>query len=340
MNSFNALQPVQSNRVLDLNRGNRATWVYSLGTGSFPIGATAYMKLTNSYGQTVGTWVGEVWDGTITFDETSTTADAIAAGTVWQLFISEDGIDRLLSQGTVIRSEAPYPDAPPQSSEYDGVRFQYSFGSTGVITDPAWRIITGRPFVYNNAARSLPNAAGFSNPNGILPVPYGTATMLYYAPLRTDAVRLTYNTIRSGDNSSGGMTVIICASYDLNNWVGFEHRQVWGVGSWDNDSLRIVTGNRQAATSAGSFLNPSGPVVVKASVAGDTANNTYYTAAYSPLDNTYRLFKGANQVLSWTDSTNIVTHGPGERHVGFKFGADLVSTSGVQVSDWLIGDAP
>jgi hypothetical protein len=319
---------VENNRVLDLSRGNQATWEYSLsGTKVFPAGTTAWMQLFNTRGQTVATWEGVVSGGTITFDEPASNVDSIVRGNSWQLFAEIDGVTRLLSQGTVIRTEAPYPDAPAQSPEYDGVRYQYSFGTPGLLRDPAWRVLKGLPRVYDNSGRSLPNAvAAGSLAGGDLTV-FGQCAMLWYAPLRTDAVRLTYNTIRNHENSNGELWVVICSDYSMTNWVGFYHKQVWGVGSWDNDTLQIVTGSGPTT-----FTN-------RVSVAGDTANNSYYTAEYNPLTNTYTLWNGTTQKCQWTDSTNIINHGPGERYVGFGFKGALLN-SGVQVSDWLIGDAP
>lgn len=319
---------VESNRVLQLNRGNHATWTYTLGANRrFPDGTAAYLKLFNTYGQQLGEWEGEVDGGTILFDQDAGVADAIPRGTSWQLFAEIDGVVRLLAQGTVIRTEAPYPDAPPTSSEYDGVRYQYSFGTPGFLTDPAWRIMAGLPKVYDNSSRGLPNAvAAGSLASGDLSI-FGSAAIMYYAPLRTDAVRLTYNTIRNFANSNGELWVVICSNYDMTNWAGFCHKQVFGVGQWDADTLEIVTG--------------SGPTTFTTRVAtsGDTSNNTYYTAEYNPLSNKYTLWKGTTQVLTWTDSTNVVNHGPGERYVGFGFKGAILN-SGVQVSDWLIADAP
>lgn len=322
---------VESNRVIELNRGNQSTWTYRLASNrSFPAGSSASLKLSNTYGQLIGTWDGSVEGGVVTFDEPSTVVDGIPAGTSWQMFVDADGAVRLVAQGMVIRTEAPYPDAPPKSSEYDGVRYQYAFGTPGFLYDPAWRIISGQPRVYDNSGRSLPNgcAAG-SLAGGDLSI-FGKSSMLYFAPLRTDAVRLTYNTVRNGANSNGTLISVICSNYDMSNWVGFRHYQTFGIGQngqWDNDSLSIVVG--------------SSPVdyVIKDSAYGDTSNNSYYTGEYNPVSNTYTLWKGTTPVVDWTDSTNIVSHGAGERYVGFHFQAALLN-SGVQVSDWLIGDAP
>ena len=330
-NIWKPTTPVESNRVLDLNRGNHVLWTYTLaGKKTFPAGTGSTLVISNSYGQALATWEGEVVGGTITFDQEASDAEDIVRGSTWQLFAEIDGANRLLAQGLVIRTEAPYPDAPPKSSEYDGARYQYSFGTPGLLRDPAWRILAGAPRVYDNSGRSLPNAVSAGSLLGGDLAIFGTCGMLWYAPLRTDAVRLTYNTIRNIDNSNGECWVVICSNYDMTNWAGFCHKQKFGIGQngqWDADTLEIVTG--------------SGPTTftTRVSTLGDTANNTYYTAEYNPISNKYTLWKGTTQVLTWTDSTNVINHGAGERYVGFGF-RGAVLNSGVQVSDWLIGDAP
>lgn len=316
--------PVESNRVLELNRSNPVGWQYKLAKGE---PSDAFLEIRNSYGQLLDTWAGEVDGQIVSFDQEPDATDTIPRGSSWQLFCEIDGVTRVMAQGLVVRHEAPFPDAPPQSSEYDGVRYQYAFGTPGLLRDPAWRILNGAPTVYDNSLRQLPNgvAAG-SLLGGSLSV-FGSAAMLWFAPLQTDAVRLTYNTIRNFDNSNGELWVVVCSSYDMSNWAGFYHKQVFGVGSWDNDTIQIVTG--------------SGPTTftTRATFTGDTANNSYYTAEYNPLTNTFTLWRGTTEVLQWTDSTNVVNHGLGERYVGFGFRAAVLN-SGVQVSDWLIGDAP
>lgn len=315
---------VENNRVLSLSRGNPAGWKYKLDKGAPNDG---YIEIRNSYGQLLATWQGEVDGQTILFEEEAASADAIPAGSSWQLFCDIDDVIRVLAQGIVVRPEAPFPDAPPKSSEFDGVRYQYSFGTPGRLTDPAWRILSGAPTVYDNSFRSLPNGVAAGSLFGGTLSLFGSAAMLWFAPLRTDAVRLTYNTVRNFENSNGELWVVVCSDYDMSNWAGFYHKQVFGVGGWDNDTLQIVTGSGPTT-----FTN-------RATVQGDTANNSYYTAEFNPLTNTYTLWKGTTQVLSWTDQTNVVDHGEGQRYVGFGFRAALLN-SGVQVSDWLIGDAP
>lgn len=316
--------PVESNRVLQLNRSNPFGWTYSLPAGrTFPDSTTAWLTIKNSYGQTLGIWAGVVSGGDITFDEDVVVSDAIPAGSSWTLIANYGGVqERMLSQGIITRHEAPFPDAPPQSTSYDGVRFKYSFTIPGYVTDPAWRIMNGKPKVYDNSSRAMPNAVASG---GVL---YDDSAMLYFAPLRTDSVTMTYNTIRSGANSDGHLWTVICSNYDMTEWVGFRHKQVWGIGSWDDDQIDIVTG-----TSPTTFD-------IRASVDADTIDNQHYVASYNELTNTYRLFlEGATEpIVEWEDTTNIVTHGPGYRHVGFGFRSDFLE-AGVQVSDWFIADS-
>ncbi|WP_141564279.1 LtfC-like domain-containing protein [Mycolicibacterium palauense] len=314
---------VESNRSLELSRGNPLRYVYSLGRGkTFPYSTTAYLTVSNSYGQTLGVFSGVVNGGEISFYEPAEVTDKLPRGATWTLSTEYGGEVTLRVQGIVIRNEAPFPDAPANSTEFEGVQYRYSFANVGPVHDPAWRIMDGTPTVYDNSGRSLPNgvAAGAF---------YKDVAMLYFAPLKSDAVRLTYNTIRGGANSNGYAWAVVCSNYDMTNWVGFYHKQVWGLGSWDNDRIGIITGTGPTEFS------------IRAEVEGDTSNNTNYTGVYNPLTDTYSLYKGTSltPIVTWTDNTGLIDHGEGEQHVGFGFRSDLAA-AGIQVSDWIIGDTP
>ncbi|WP_132855822.1 LtfC-like domain-containing protein, partial [Mycobacteroides abscessus] len=204
---------VLSNQPLELNRDNPLHYKYTLSGGKkFPSGTTAFLTIKNTYSQTLATFEGIVAGSTVTFLEAKAISNALPRGASWTLHIQTPELDepRLELQGTVIRSEAPFPDAPPQSGEFDGVQYRYSFGTPGFVVDPAWRIMNGKPRVYDNAYRSLPNAvaaASITDGAGGGPTLFDDVAMLYYAPLKTDAIRLTYNTIRFG---SGTAWIAIC----------------------------------------------------------------------------------------------------------------------------------
>lgn len=321
---------VESNRVLELNRSNPAVWTYTLpGNRQFPTGTVAALTLKNTFGQVVGTWVGTVAGGSVAFDQSGQQAlvDAIPRGTSWTLIASYGGTSpRMLAQGTVVRNEAPFPDAPPQSSLFNGVQYQYSFGTPGFVFDPSWRILNGSPTVYDNSGASLPNAvAAGTLLTGL--VPWDDVAMLWFAPLNTDSVRLTYNTIRNG---AGACWVVLCSNYDMTNYAALYHQGVFLSGAWQHDTVQIHTGSGPVTTvGRGSPVNYT------------TVSNQNYTAEFNPITNTYNLYVGTSlsPVVSWTDTTNVVDHGEGERYVGFAFKSDVL-TPGIEVSDWIISDAP
>lgn len=312
--------PVRSNRVMELNRFNPAKWSLTLPANYAEVSSPTIV-FRNSYGQTLATWEGDVDGRVLTFD-IEDDVDLIPRGAGWQLFADIDGTERLLVQGTVVRNEQPFPDAPVASPEWDAKMFSYSFGTPGRLYDPAWRILVGRPTVYDNSGEDLPNAVAAGTLFTLELWPQ--AVMMWFAPTQTDSVRFTYNVVRHGD---GECRVMICSNYDATNWAGILHKQVFGIGSWDDDEIAIVTG--------------TGPTdyQIRATVSWETQDLQNYTAEYNPLTDTYAVYLGdsLDPIVSWTDSTNIVDHGPGERYVGLGFKSALLSP-GVEVSDWRVQD--
>src|SRR4029079_14673409 len=142
--------------------------------------------------QTVDEWIGIVTGGTISFIERVEKASAVPRGTSWILIAILAAVTpRRLAQGSVTRIEAPFPDAPPKSSEFDGVAYSYAFATTGFVVDPAWRIMNGHPRVYAPGSGKPNCVAAGSLLGGDLTI-FDDVAMLWFAPLRTDAVRLTY----------------------------------------------------------------------------------------------------------------------------------------------------
>ncbi|ATN93998.1 minor tail protein [Mycobacterium phage Kumao] len=313
---------VDSNRTLELNRGNTAYYAYTV-PDTYPTPSAAVLTLYNDYGQVLDVWSGTVDGRTIIFDEPSEAADLIPTGSSWTLTAEMYGTTRLVAQGTVIRIEAPFPAAPTHSDHFDAVQYRYVFATPGRIVDPAWRILVGSPWVYNNSGQSLPNAVAAGNLwTGEF---WPKVAMLYYAPLNTDAVRLTYNTVRSGD---GEALIVICSNYDMSNYAAIYHKQQFGIGSWDNDVIAIVTGD--------------GPhdYDIRAQEEWETQDLQNYTAEYNPVSNTFAVYLGndTTPIVEWEDQNEIVNHGPGERYFGLCFESALLSP-GVEISDVLIQDA-
>lgn len=307
---------VKSNQVIELTRGNPFEWIYSENT-ALDFGTAVYLTFTNSYGQTLDVWEADTIDGVATFYELPSASNAIPAGTGWTISVdyNDGNPPRIREQGTVIRAEAPWPNAPATSDIFAGVQYAYPFGSVGYVTDPAWRIMAGRPYVYDNSGDSEPNAVACGvNDVGA----YEDVSMFYYAPLKTDSVRFTYNTVPGGN---GDACVIICSNYDATNWAAIRHHKGGG------DYLSIVRGSA-----------PTTLTNVTSTVSRTFAYETF-TAEYNPTSNTFSVYVGTDTtpLVSWVDSSNTVQHGNADRYVGLYFKSSAAAP-GPEIAQWRASD--
>lgn len=326
--------PVLSNRVLELNRGNPCQYTYTLPTGTFPTGTTSALALFDTSGDVVGAWAGTVSGATISFVQPSSVTDLIPAGTSWTLTVTYPSAPNatMLVQGTVVRNEAPFPGASP-TNVLEAVTYSYTFATPGILSDTAWNVLTGQPVVYDNSSVNLPNAVAAGAPSvvwldtGSVSVydddsPWSQASMLYYAPLPSDPVSMSYNVV-NGDGVLGGETwIVVCSAYDMSSGVAFFHQQFSSEGT---PTVGIAT--------------MTGPTTfdVQESVNYTTNSNDNFIAQYDPATNTYALFLFGNTtpLVTWTDAANTVQHGPGYRYVGFSFESGL-QAPGVEICNWNI----
>lgn len=304
-------RPGLPRRMATIDLAQNDTPVYTLNLNPntkalFPDGSNATIDFRNTYNQVVGTWLGWVDGGSVVFD--TDLDNTFPRGTTWDLIIEDiNGLPRQLLWGTVTRSEPTYPDGPPASDEFDASLYRYAFDIPGRVVDPQWLIRNGRPTVWTNSG-GLPNSVGAGTG-------WADVAMLWYAPLKSDSVRLTYNVVK---NQFGSAWFVICSNYSMTNWAGVRHVEVSGSG----DALQIVTG--------------TGPVNydIRATISRSTQDLENFTAEYNPVSNTYSVYAGTDMdpLVSWIDSTSIVDHGEGERYLGMGFKSS--GSPGVMASDW------
>lgn len=113
-----------------------------------------------------------------------------------------------------------------------------------------------------------------------------------------DSVRVVFSALRDGP---GKYTVALCANSTLTSWIGVQFQ----VGL--ANKARIVTG--------------TGPTTYTERASKDwtiVQQKRVYTVTYDHTTKTVSVFKNAKRTpfLSWTDSTNIATHGSSNRRVG------------------------
>lgn len=304
---------VKSNQVLELTRGNPFEYTYSENQ-ALPFGTSGFLTFSNVYGQTLHTWDADADGGVLPFYGDS--PDDIPTGSSWTLSVdyNDGNAPRIREQGTVVRAEAPFPNAPAGSDIFAGVQYNYSFGTPGYILDPAWRILAGRPQSYDNSGDSHPNAVAVGASLGGT---YDDASLFYYAPLKTDAVRFTYTIVPS---HNGDAYIVICSNYDATNFACIHHHA-------GTDYIAIAMG--------------TGPTTITDQTSHVSHSVAYetFTAEYNPSSNTFSVYVGASTtpLVSWNDGSNIVHHGNGDRYVGLVL-KSAGANPGVEVANWRAGD--
>ncbi|AXQ64402.1 minor tail protein [Gordonia phage Neville] len=123
---------------------------------------------------------------------------------------------------------------------------------------------------------------------------------MYAQPMASDAIEVSADIFV--DTHAAGIGLCMAQGMTGGVWVAVE----------DNNSefrgVRIQTGHYDSRTSRASLPMTAAPASGR------------YTLRYDPSDNTYRVYfgnpDGAEPILTWTDTGNIVPHGIGRRWVG------------------------
>lgn len=212
--------PVKSFMPLELNRGNPVRYIYQLpGNQAFPVDAVVVLTLSDSAGVVLDAWTATVTGGKALFSETIATGASIPVGSEWAITATMGAAEpQLLMQGNVIRVEPPVILASIDPNAQ--LSFPYTFGTPGLLIDPVWNVLAGNPQVYDNSGASLPNAIA-SGGTG-----FPDVTMIHNVTLNSDAPRLAYEIVPSGD---GDVWIVMASSADASTCSTIHHSKSGGT---------------------------------------------------------------------------------------------------------------
>jgi hypothetical protein len=285
----------------------------------WPTDADAYVVFTDSTG-------GELLtvDCTITPDVIQPFADiddvaGIPAGTNFEIFLETSASTDKIRYGKVSRHEAPLSNAPATDISNQVLRFTDTFPTLGLRSN--WKAVAGRARVHGNAGLSLPNSVG-PNFDGL----FSNSAIRWDTPLNGDSAKIHVTVIDPLPIVfQAKTTIILCADQRFTSFLGVQFESSSGT-----NHLRVGTGDSPFA-----FTDRADPVV------HDVINSDDYTIQYDELTKKLFIYQGEDltPLLSWTDSMDVMPHGPGYTYLGMAFQASLTPLGpGVQVTGWQATD--
>lgn len=289
-------------------------------------GTTSQVVVTDRAGGLLATFDGEVLTDRVNYKIAHDDLDAIPAGANFEMFVTipDDGIYKV-RYGRVVRSEASFPLSPVSTDTFTPAMYEDDMQHS--IPGPYWIQRFGAVGMFPHTPTPPYYTMGVRNGfyftllgiiNISLPA-YAQACVLWYAPMRSDSVKINFSLIPAGP---GLTTVFMCASYSVKNWLGI-------VFDGDAHTVQFHTG-----------LGPVGSAAVGTPVTHNIpSGGQNYTVSYNNATRTASLYVGDNlePIISWTDTNYLLTTGMGYRYIGQSWRADL-TTSGPRLYYWKAED--
>ena len=292
-------------------------WYADPGT-VWPVGST-YTVFTDSAGGIIATLSGTVATNLITYSSPPQDTDAIPAGAGFEVFlVTADGPYKI-RYGRVLRKEVTFPNSPGQTTTFAALQFADDFQRAALGSK--WVPISGKTSIHANtgAFGQQVNPSGVGVDFGAL---WADSSLRYYAPLNTDGVKTSATLIYPG---AGHTTMMMCADQNLTTYIGVQF------------DTRTQSGHNTVSICRGTA--PLTKTILTSVTVTDINDYDRFMCWYDPLTNTTRVYRGdsATPLVSWTDTTHSIPHGPGYRYVGFSWQATLFNT-GPQITDWIAQD--
>lgn len=279
----------------------------------WPADAACYTVFTDTSGGEIATLnASGVTASAISFLATPDEVDVIPAGANFETFIELTGGIQKIRYGKVIRREVEFVDAPATQIASIALNYTDTFPTLGLRSN--WKAIAGRTKVYDNTGASLP--FGVSANAGLF---FAQSAIRWDSPLNTDTVKSHVVLLNQG---SGKCQVIICADQRFTSGLAVEFDAV-------NNQIHmaIVTG-------------PTTVTYQSTALSHTVVDLNDYYVTYDFMTKVLAVYKGTDltPLKTWTDSLDVVPHGPGYRYAGFAFDTGFLFSPGVEVAGWQARD--
>jgi len=284
------------------------------------------MEFKDSSGAAIGDGItGEISGRWIEFDSPYADVAEVPNGGGFYVYVHRAGADvgdeNMARYGTVFRRQLSFPDSPATLLQNQPRRYEDTFQRPAGAVGGRWKIIRGRPLIFDNDPLLGPDGPNTVGPQFDF---FSRYMMRYYVPFAGDTITLSIQGLRKGP----GMTVVaLSCNSDVSQYIYAGFKAVLGGA----DTVELGMGTDPDIGVAGGNLDPQiSPVSF--SVA-DEEPLTTFKIRYDDTTKVLGLYNAdyTTEYASWEDSSDLAPHGKGYRYFAIGGSATLIN-SGVQIA--------
>jgi hypothetical protein len=352
--------------TLILSKDGSLKYSYVLPRGmTFPTGSEATIAFSDRAGGTYN--IGDYKYGSMSDDLTTFTwvigsvlTNQVVAGDNFEVFVNVDGDSYKVRYGRVVRKQVSYPlnpitvTSPPLFYEDDmqrnvpGPRWLAKYGGVSMnkLTFGGGNTSFGSRYVMGARYQ----ADIFGNSLSL----FSKASVLWYAPMRTDSVDISVKVASDAANRDGECFIVFASNSSMTRWLAVRISDPSTGWTRTADNLQVVAGfytaepptfdalltnYTPAISEIGSFVNYDTPYYNQG-----TANTFTYRVVYdgaltnpSPSVSVYTPASTTTPALTTSLTSSGFISGAGYRYCGLMFNSSI-ATAGPRVFSWKAKD--